>query len=297
MPISTSTSTALGYSSASLGVVALVLLIVTPCIWPSRDAMSSVLFKRKRATAVKVGISAGVLTAVAIIVFIVYIVLTSKMPQSKSSSSNKSLAAPSASPPATSGGSSPPPNILPVLAAGDGLIGSSNVQPSGPSAPIIKQHGRDSGLQTDKLSWRDQSPVSPGCLEAIVEFDEQDAPARITDAAVVQRDAHAPKPVPALPRRLTPRFYQPAFETAAEPVQFVPSSQADATHEQAPIYYAPPQAYPTVNDLVQERARFENRPDTPELQRHRRVTELREAAASLDPAVQRDGLMVPISGC
>jgi hypothetical protein len=309
MPITTATSAALGYSAASSAAVAFILFVVTLFIWPfSRNGNSSTTatFANKKATAIKVGVSAAALAVAAVILFVVGIVLTTKIPPVQQPS-NRGVQSDGGER-ASSSAAAPLPNILPVLAAGDGLAPALPLYATATVPPTTVRTGQVSGLArpatstttdttsekvSDKLSWRDQSPVSPGGLEAVVEFDEQDAPASIHDAPVTLRDAHMPKAVPALPRRY-PRFYQPAFETAAAPVQFTPNSQADATHAQAPIYYAPPQAYPTLNDLMLERSQFENRPDTLELQRHRRVTELRDAAASLDPTVQRDSLIVPL---
>ena len=307
MPVTVTTASALGYSAASLVAAAFILFVVTLCIWPfSRNGVSSTALtfadRKARATTKKVGVSACVLAAASVILFIVSVVLASKIPPAAPSSSSSNRDAGNGGSQGDSGNSVTSPNILPVLAAGDGLESTlplhgapaTTAQPILAQLPIISTASDTTSEKvSDKLSWRDQSPVSPGALEAVVEFDEQDAPVSIHGAPVTLRDAHMPKAVPALPRRY-PRFYQPAFETAAAPVQFTPNSQADATHAQAAIYYAPPQAYPTLNDLMLERAQFENRPDTIELQRHRRVTELRDAAISLDPTVQRDGLVVPL---
>ena len=59
-----------------------------------------------------------------------------------------------------------------------------------------------------------------------------------------------------------------------------------------PITAQPIYTYPTVEEIRIERERFHSRPDTPELDRKRRTSMLREFA--LDLGHPRDGSMIPL---
>lgn len=51
-------------------------------------------------------------------------------------------------------------------------------------------------------------------------------------------------------------------------------------------------AYPNLEDIRMERERFNNRPETPDLDRHRRVGMMQEFALAMPP--ERNGYMIPI---
>ena len=147
---------------------------------------------------------------------------------------------------------------------------------------------------TTKIKWQDQvasSPPQP--LEHVKTFDDRESPSTVASTPTEDREAHPPKQVPAKPRRPT---YVSAFAPAdAEKLEAAFSPYTGQTLPTGgPVYYSPPYNYPVVSDMVAEREQFLARPETPELVRYRRLTELQEAAASLGPCVQQDGLIVPI---
>ena len=152
---------------------------------------------------------------------------------------------------------------------------------------------------TPKLKWQDQSQQQEQFLERVVQFDENESPSAVSGSPVEQRSAHEPKHVPAKPRRA--QTYVPAVApaTATETQQlagaFEPYS-GQTLPTGGPVYFSPQYDWPVVSEMVSEREQFLSRPDTPELTRFRRVCELQEAAASLSPCTQQDGLMIPIAG-
>lgn len=137
-------------------------------------------------------------------------------------------------------------------------------------------------------------------LETVVEFEGAESPQSVSpmNRKAHKRKAHAPKPVPAVPLRrrmdATVPGYAPAFAADAPPVgeSFTPAPLPPSA---GPTYYKPPYKYRTVNQIAEERAQFMQRPDTPELDRHRRVGQLREYGLAIPITAQKDGVMVPLT--
>ena len=174
------------------------------------------------------------------------------------------------------------------------------------------------------VSWSDGDSRSP--LERVVEFEKEEPPAIVAAAESRPMPAHAPKAVPAIPNRLRMpvadavgvasagdgRPYEPATPpvvdvpklrmgyqsglTAGQPCALAAEFQPPIPPTAGPLYYAPTFKGPTVNELIEERRRFQERPDTPELQRHRRMGAMWEAAMSIPVHLQRSGLILPVSG-
>ena len=164
------------------------------------------------------------------------------------------------------------------------------------------------------VHWEDELPVSPGSpLETVAEFVSSEPPVAVAESPRVRQPAHQPLDVPALPRNPdlwtekqkrrhhrrhppSPRLgYQPASISSA-PCGPVGAASEAGTFQAAvgSLYYEYKYPYPTVNEVLEERQRFESRPETPEITRHRRIGELQEATVSLSPP-GRDGLVVPVA--
>ena len=175
------------------------------------------------------------------------------------------------------------------------------------------------------VTWSDAG--SSNTLENVVEFAAQDAPAVIAAAVPQTQPAHDPKAVPmrlqrgaalasvaspASPSAPMPVYAPPSLSPASEssvviPVVagYMPASApggdlADVFNP-APlppsvggaVYYHPPYPYPTVGEIAEERNRFWAKPETPEIDRHRRLGQLRDYALTM--RTQRSGLMVPVA--
>ena len=172
-------------------------------------------------------------------------------------------------------------------------------QPLMRSAPAPTPALAANAPDTTTVRWPDQASRDAQPLESIKQFNDEESPRSVSASPIETRAAHPPKAVPARPRRQT--GYAPAV-VPATPAQTQALADAFAHYtietppNGGPVYYSPEYNYPVVSDMVAERERFLARPDTPELARYRRVSALQEAAASLGPCVQQDGLMVPIAG-
>lgn len=143
-----------------------------------------------------------------------------------------------------------------------------------------------------KVCWKDQHGGGEQEHIAVQKEFDGDASPRDLRACPEQgvRD-HPPKPVPAVPR--AQRKLALGYESASMPV---PSTHANPppAETRGPMWYTPPSRYPSVDDIAAQRQRFQARPETPAIDRQRRVGMLREAALMLGPP--RDGSLVPMSG-
>jgi hypothetical protein len=157
------------------------------------------------------------------------------------------------------------------------------------------------------VSWSDDTG-----LEKVVQFKKDDAPAAILAAVPQNQAAHAPKNVPM--RLLSPNLLSPNPPSAAADnlpeyvpmvAGYMPASAQGCnlaeTFNPPPIapsvggavYYKPPSKYPTVGEIAEERSRFWSKPETPDIDRHRRLGQLRDYALTMRP--QRSGTMVPVT--
>jgi hypothetical protein len=135
------------------------------------------------------------------------------------------------------------------------------------------------------VSWQKDSG-----LERVLEFNSTDMPKAINRATAVDMQAHAPRQVPAVPLRQKLGYVaasQPGNDLDAvfNPVEPPPSVGGA-------VYYKPAYNYPTVGEIAEERNRFWSKPETPDVDRHRRLGELRDFALTMKP--QRSGAMIPI---
>lgn len=168
-----------------------------------------------------------------------------------------------------------------------------------------------------------QSPSSPSPppLAMVRTFRAEEPPVLVQSAQTVAVPDHEPKPVPAMPlnpvlaqdmyqRRLQKQQAREAaaaaaaaeaasvpvsvpvpvvlgYESASQPRELPPMTAAQKEYEQlptaGPVAYTPPSPYSNVNVMAEERQRFLSRPDTPAIDRSRRVKELQEAAMMLKP--------------
>ena len=228
--------------------------------------LSSIAVKKPNHPKTKTGlqVSGGLFLAVGLISLLVMLILKATEPK-HASSSGSTTSKPAQTAAALAVSAAPPSAVMP--------------------AP-----------ERSKIKWQDQtSPALP--LERIKQFDETESPIAVAASPIELSGAHVPKLVPARPRQ---KGYISAIEPATP--QRVQQMAADFEPYQietvvagGPVYYLPEYNYPVVGDMIQEREEFLSREDTPELARHRRVCDLREAALSLGPMTQRDGLMVPIA--
>jgi hypothetical protein len=183
--------------------------------------------------------------------------------------------------------SNQPKSILKTPLAGGG-ISAANTATQSPSA---------------SLSWSD-SDSSTGVLEDVVEFSIEDAPLKVsaTGRKRIKRRAHSPKAVPATPMRRKRRkkiVEDGGYESASAPHTPMPPIGCDADDmpiTTGPVYYTPPKKFPSVSDLSVERQQFMSLPNTPELDRQRRINGLVEAALSMrmDTGRPGSGFTVPI---
>ncbi len=118
-------------------------------------------------------------------------------------------------------------------------------------------------------------------------FDYNACPGEVQASPRHTSPAHSPKPVPAIHPRL-----RPGYESASQPAPTVVPHQ-EKCQDTGPVFYRPQRRYPSVDDIALERQAFNARPDTPDIDRRRRVGLLQEAALMMGPP--RDGHMVPIS--
>jgi hypothetical protein len=143
-----------------------------------------------------------------------------------------------------------------------------------------------------RVTWSDGDDSSSG-LEEVVEFEVVDSPAGIAGRSVVVKPAHKPKKVPAVPKR-----YRAGYVSASAPTDELPSLESTFNPVPIPpsvggaVYYKPPSKYPTVGEIAEERQAFYSRPETPDIDRHRRIGQLREIALTLKP--ERSGNFIPM---
>ena len=186
-----------------------------------------------------------------------------------------------------------------------------------PSKSILKTVAtagdQDQTRSPSSVSWSDGDSQSP--LERVVEFRGEEPPVVVARMEPVDMPAHMPRPVPAVPNKLRTGYESPAVPllVAAEPNKLrmgyespaVPGlpGQLDAAFQRplpppstGPLYYTPFTGYPSVNDMIEERIRFQNRPDTPELERHRRLGLEWEVAMSMARHPDRSGYVIPVTG-
>lgn len=141
-----------------------------------------------------------------------------------------------------------------------------------------------------RVQWADDGNKLK-TIARVQEFDNTASPVDIAAAAPAYAvPDHEPKPVPARPVVVvpTPTIYEPAYIT---PPVVVEDVQPEPTA--GPVYWSPPQRYPTVDAIADERQRFWSKPETPDVDRQRRVGQLREYALTLGR--DRDGSSVPIA--
>jgi len=153
---------------------------------------------------------------------------------------------------------------------------------------------KDATAPSPAVSWSDDTG-----LEKVVQFGKDDAPAAILAAVPQSQPAHAPKNVPMrLPPPALPEFVP---LVAGYMAASAPGCDLADTFNPPPIapsvggavYYKPPSKYPTVGEIAEERSRFWSKPETPEIDRHRRLGQLRDYALTMRP--QRSGTMVPLT--
>lgn len=149
------------------------------------------------------------------------------------------------------------------------------------------------------VSWSDDTG-----LEKVVQFEKDDAPAAILAAIPLSQPAHKPKSVPMrLPAAAANAASLPEYvpAVAGYMAASAPGCNLADTFNPPPIapsvggavYYKPPSKYPTVGEIAEERSRFWSKPETPEIDRHRRLGQLRDYALTMRP--QRSGTMVPLT--
>jgi hypothetical protein len=133
-------------------------------------------------------------------------------------------------------------------------------------------------------------------MEEVVVFDAGAAPSQVRNEAPKHQPPHEPGVVPAQPRKAR-LGYAPPYEPRSPAALAEDFNPPEVTPVSAgPVYYKPLSKFPTVNDIVQQRAVLQSRPDTPELDRHRRLSLLREYALAIPITTQRSGLQVPVAG-
>jgi len=164
---------------------------------------------------------------------------------------------------------------------------------------VLAQVSGDVSPSPTSVTWSDDDREDQA-LETVVEFEGEESPLSVAPSTKKARKqkAHVPKPVPAVPRRrqladVVPG-YAPSFDTTAVPMGET-FSPAPLPPSAGPVFYKPPYKYRTVNQIAEERAEFMSRPDTPELDRHRRVGQLREYGLAIPITAQKDGIMVPLT--
>ncbi len=170
---------------------------------------------------------------------------------------------------------------------------------SGPTPPPLSRPGTPSGETTQtpprtprrdkdskrRVAWMDDNQPSGSPLARVKDFHYDDPVIVLHSEREILAPDHPPKQVPALlPAQRVALGYQSA---AAPPVEPLPPNN----FHQASSYYTPPQnRYPTVDEIAQERQRFQARPQTPEMERARRLGGVLEASAMLKP----DYMSVPV---
>jgi hypothetical protein len=151
-----------------------------------------------------------------------------------------------------------------------------------PLAPRSSSHGHNHGHSPKTVTWPAEGDVASYRL-----FDTA-APAAAVAAA---SDTPAPQPVQSLqvlvppPLPTMPTYETPYDDTAPSlPQQAQDLQEAEQRVTEGPVFFTPGQALPyyrTPNQIAEERLLSQSRVNTPELDRHRRVGELAEIAASL----------------
>lgn len=142
------------------------------------------------------------------------------------------------------------------------------------------------------LKWSDGGDATAP-LEQVKTFRADEQPAAVQASAITLQPAHPERPRPMLQRpsvAVVPG-YEPPFVTES---LIPPSSVAQELSVPAPgpVFYIPESRYPDPDDIASERARFDARPMTPELDRQAKLNGLREAALLL---TKRDPYMVPVA--
>jgi hypothetical protein len=170
--------------------------------------------------------------------------------------------------------------------------------PSAMQDPPAKSALKQAGAPIAPVSSVTWSDTASAPLEHVLQFQKEEPSVTLNRQSPVGMPAHDPKTVPAIPKKLVRAGYESAYAPPLPPdenpviqdfVTVVPPLTA------GPVFYKPASKYPTLNELMEERRIFESRPDTPELQRHRRMGAMREAALSVPIHRQRDGYMVPLT--
>lgn len=153
--------------------------------------------------------------------------------------------------------------------------------------PQQAQHPQRKVLQwADRLGEsaqpRRESTSQQRHIGEVREFWKEDPPVNVSQMPSTPVPDHVPKPVPARPT-IYRYGYQPGYvepETVADIASVI--DQRQNVLAEGPQYYSPGSAYQlTIDELADERNRFWQRPETPELARSRRVNMLREIAATL----------------
>ncbi len=184
----------------------------------------------------------------------------------------------------------------PILAATDPItvLRTPSAMQDPPAKSALKQAGA-SLTPSPSVTWSDTASAP---LEHVLQFQKEEPSVTLNRESPVGMPAHDPKHVPAIPKKLVRAGYESAFApplpSNENPViqDFVTSVPPVTV---GPVFYKPVSKYPTLNELMEERRIFQGRPDTPELQRHRRLGDMREAALSVPLHRQRDGYMMPLT--
>jgi len=141
-----------------------------------------------------------------------------------------------------------------------------------------------------RLTWMDGGGSDDLPLEQVLEFSSSEAPVQLQNNVLHEQPAHDPKTVPAIPMKQR-LGYVPASASGPD-LAAIFNPVAPPPSIGGAVYYKPPQKYPTVGQIAEERNRFMSRPETPDMDRHRRLGQLREYALTMK--AQRSGAMVPL---
>lgn len=136
-----------------------------------------------------------------------------------------------------------------------------------------------------RVVWMDDNQPSGSPLARSKDFHSDEPVIGLHTEQEVLVPDHPPKHVPALlPAQRLALGYQSA---ASPPLQGVPPNNF---HQVNPYYTPPQNRYPTVDEIAQERQRFQGRTQTPETERARRLSGVLEATTMLKP----DFMSVPV---
>ena len=141
-----------------------------------------------------------------------------------------------------------------------------------------------------RLRWIDEDGSNHLPLEHVLEFSPSQAPVQLQNNVLYEQPAHNPKTVPAIP--MSQRFGYVSASAPGPDLAAMFNPVAPPPSVGGAVYYKPPQKYPTVGQIAEERNRFMSRPETPDIDRHRRLGQLREYALTMK--AQRSGAMVPL---